>query len=235
MKYSTGLILESFHFKDFDHSKIFGSAPADMQITPLDRDTSGIPVVFQGNVNTCVACSITWLKQWLLKAYSQSDERLSWPFLAEIAHIGPKGAAPSQVLEPARKTGICKWDTFNDQDITDAIKEAWNYQIPCYSFVTDYSVQGIYNALMKDPILIGVLNWKGMGDHMMVAYDVTADGSALKAKSWWDKDHQTEEIVQFDQVEVAVSFTPFFRKPGIEIHPLEVFWDKIRSLFLYNV
>lgn len=205
----TGLRMESWKFKDASHELIFGVAPTTIQIKPLGRDTSDIPVVFQGNQNTCVACSLTWSRQWMLKRESKESKRLSWPFLAQMAHIGSDGAAPSQVLEPARKVGIATWDTFSQKTLDEAIAEAFFYHLPNYSFLTDYSNQGIYNALSRSPLAIGVLNWKGIGDHMMVAYDVTEDGSALKAKSWWDADHQTEEIVQFAQVEIAISFEPF--------------------------
>lgn len=233
---ATGLKLESFRFKDFSHEKVFGSAPYSVTIKPLGRDTSGIPVIYQGKLNTCVACSVTWIRQWMEKNDTDRLVRLSWPFLADIAHIGPDGAAPSQVLEPARKIGICKWDTFFQMGAWTAREDAACFKIPSYTFITDYSTDGIYTALERGLLAIGVLNWKGRGDHMMVAYDVTDDGKALKAKSWWDEDHQTEEVVEFSQVEVAVSFAPLPKNVSREastIPFIQVLIDKIISFLKY--
>jgi len=233
---ATGLKLESFSFKDVSHERVFGSAPSRVDIKPLGRDMSGIPVIFQGKLNTCVACSITYVRQWMEKVNTDRHVRLSWPFLAEIARIDQYGAAPSQVLEPARKVGICQWDTFLEASGFTARGYAAQFKIPGYSFLTDYSPAAIYTALERGPLAIGVLNWKGAGDHMMVAYDVTEDGKALKAKSWWDADHQTEEIVDFSQVEVAISFAYFPKNVSTEastISFIQVLIDKIISFYKY--
>lgn len=233
---NTGLILESFKLKDISHERIFGSAAKDLEIKPLNRDTSGIPIVFQGTTNSCVSCTLTWIRQWMEKQQGLESRRLSWPFLFQISNSSPYGATPSQVLEPARKQGISKWETFAQSGLDAALQEASNHRIPAYSFVTDYRKENLYKALTLSPLAIGCLNWKGRGDHMMAVYDVTDDGSALKCKSWWDEDYQTEEVVQFDQVEVAISFEPFpeFIKPkAFTIQWDKVFIDMIASYFKY--
>lgn len=229
MIFPTGLKLESYKFTDHSHERIFGTASLPVAYVPLDRDTTGIPVVYQGRFNTCVACTIVYQKQWEEK----TGVRLSWPFLAQIAQIGQDGASPSQVLEPARKEGITTWDTFQNDLKDQFFLEAANHKINDYSFVTDYSKKGIYTALTRSPLAIGVRNWKGIGDHMMWAYDVTPDGSALRAKSWWNENVQTEEIVQFDQVEVAISFAQDPNKTCLTIPFYTVLIDKIISLFKY--
>lgn len=232
---STGLNLESYKFHDLSHEKVFGSAPSDIQIKPLGRDVSGIPIVFQGDKNTCVACAFTWIRQWMEKDAARTSPTLSWPFLAQIANIGPNGASPSQVLTPAEHVGICEWDTFQSKTIQEATSEAGKFLLPQATFLTDYSPQGLYAALQRGPLAIGVRNWKNIGDHMMALYEAV-DNVNAKARSWWDVDHQTDEIVSWEQIEVAISFAPIGELITSDTHaidPLTVFIDKFVSFFKY--
>lgn len=238
MNQLAGLILEAYRFTDASHEKIFGAAPPTIQIKPLGRDISGIPIVFQGNQNTCVSCSVTWVRQWMRKDQKQDMERLSWPFLAEISHTGPGGASPSQVLEPARKIGICQWNSYTPPESVSSVPvaETTANRIPGYSFVTDFSPQGLYAALSRGPLAICVMNFQGVGPHCLVAYDVTLDGTALLCANWWSENAQSVAEVQFRDVEVAISFaeTPFGLDKEFHAIPfLEVLFDILISFFKY--
>ena len=197
-----GLVLEPLKFGDYSHELVFGTS-SPTEIVPLNRDTSGIPVVFQGQENTCVSCSITWALQWMDK----NHPNLAHEWLALISRTDQNGATVSQVLEPARKTGVVKEETWKAYKVTetfeDALLDAVNHQLPGYFFLTNLSPSGIYHALQEGLVLVGVKEWKGVGPHMMVAYDVTTDGK-LKCKNWWDQNVQSEEEVPFDLVIKAV-------------------------------
>lgn len=201
-----GLILEAPRFKNFTHEKVFGAAPILEKIEPLNRDISGIPVVFQGNVNTCVSCALTWIRQYLDK----EKPDLSWEWLAEISRTGQAGAKPSQVLEPARKNGILKQDKWDEglakTDFDEALQEAYPFCIPSYFYVTDLSKYGIYHALKSSPLAIGVENFMGVGPHFMAAFDVTEDGQRLKCANWWKDGEQDVKEVPFEDVIIAVAF-----------------------------
>lgn len=233
-----GLILEPYHFKDACTEKIFGAAPPTVDVKPLGRDMSGLPVVYQGSQNTCVSCAVTYVRQWMQKDSGKPVERLSWPFLATISNTTPQGAAPSQVLEPARKIGICEWNSYTPPASVNSVPagEASQGKIEGYSYVTDLSENGIYAALSRGPIAVGVLNFQGVGPHFLVAYDVTDDGTALKCANWWAEDYQSQATVQFTDVEMAVSFAeaPFGIAQEFHAIPfLEVLFDAIISFFKY--
>jgi hypothetical protein len=229
-----GLKLESYRWKDASHERVFGSAPQGLEIRPLGRDVSGIPVVFQGRENSCVSCSVSWIRQWMDKNAGNIPPRLSWPFLARISSTAPDGATPSQVLEPARKTGICLWEKWDGALDKNTKLDASKHRIPSYSFVTDYTTQGLFAALIRSPLAVGILNFRGIGAHMMVAYDVTADGENLICMNWWDANAPVTVSVPFADVELAVSFAPFTRDAQTHsIRPFEVMYDKLISILKY--
>lgn len=228
-----GLILEPLKFSDYSHEQVFGAAPSSIEIVPLDRDTSGIPVVFQGQENTCVSCSITWVLQWMDKEHPN----LSHEWLAFISRTEQNGATVSQVLEPARRTGVVKETTWKAYNVTetfeDALQDAVEHQLPGYFFLSDLSPAGIYSALKKSPVLIGVKEYMGVGPHMMVAYDVTAD-QHLKCKNWWDEATQSEAVIPFESVIKAVGITKKpegFIKEAAQFDIWDVILDKIIFYF----
>ncbi|MFA6158991.1 MAG: hypothetical protein WC763_05230 [Candidatus Paceibacterota bacterium] len=198
----TGLILDGPHRKDFSFEAVFGSATPEERKS-LKRDTTGVDRPLQGPYNTCVACSVTFVVEYL----EREHPNLSHKWLAEIARIGEKGATLRQVLEPARKTGIVR-DSVEDSDASfeERLLDAVNHQLPGYFFVTDLSADGIYHALKDGPLIIGVRNYKGIGAHAIVAYDVTEDGQALRCANWHDGDQDV--TVRFDEVAVAVAPKP---------------------------
>lgn len=226
--FKSGLKLDAYSFKDHSYERIFGSAPSVVEVKPLGRDISGIPVVYQGDVNSCVACSITWVKQFKLK----DGTRLSWPFLAKISNTGKDGASPKQVLSPAKSRGIAKWDTFELKSMMEAELEARNIAIEQYSFVTDYSTAGLYSALQGGVLAIGVLNFRGIGPHFLVAFDVTEDGQRLKCVNWWDESSQDVVEVDFKDVEIAVSFEEHSTIKTVPVQTVLV--DKVVSFFKYG-
>ena len=231
-----GLILESYSFKDISHERVFGAALSDIEIIPLNRDITSVPVVYQNGTNSCVSCAVAWVQQWMEKNGGKNVMRLSWPYLFQASNSTPQGNTPSRVLKPAHKEGISTWDTFSQKGFDEAKKEADDHKIPNYSFLTDYSKKNIYKSLTLSPLAIGVMNWKGRGAHMMVAYDVTLDGSHLLAASWDDENNQTIEQVNWEDVEVAISFEPFpfyITPPRLTIHWSQVLTDKLISYFKY--
>lgn len=196
-----GLVLEPIKRKDYVHEKMYGSSYAPAELKPLGRDISNVPVVFQGDLPHCVAATVTWIRQF------QNDDSvdLSHEYLAELADIGPLGAKPSQVLEPARKKGIAE-QTAWDEKSSLLNESAEKFKVSGYSRVTDLSIRGLYSALKVSPLAIGVRDWKGVGPHFMAAFDITDDGLAFKCVNWWDKEKTMVEEVPFKEVVVAYSF-----------------------------
>ena len=229
----SGLAWESYRFKDISFEKAFGPFTTG-PIVALGRDVSGIPIVCQGTENTCVACSITWIKQYLEKEHPD----LSHEWLASISNTGPNGAKPSQVLEPARKTGILSQYLWGICASGDCFVDAAEHRIPGYAFLEDLSPSGIYNALKLGPVMIGVDDWMGMGPHMMVAYDVTDDGTALKAVSWGNSSVQEDVVVMFKAVELAIfvgELPVSLEKDQSRLPMLTVLKDKLSSLSLKKI
>lgn len=218
-----GLKLESLKFSDHNFEKVFGSDQAP--IVPLNRDISNLPVVCQGDQNTCVSCTVTWIKQW----YEQSGIQLSWPYLAEKSGTDADGVKPSKVLDAAYHDGICPWPDFNTPN-ADQTAEA--HKIPGYSYVRKYDLQTLYNAIKLGPIAVGLTDYQGVGPHMMAAYDVTEDGKGIRCVNWWDPNVQQVVDITADQVEVAISLHPKPEGiPNITMPPLSVIKDKIVTFF----
>lgn len=229
----SGLSWEAFSFKDVSFEKAFGPASGG-PIVALGRDISGIPIVCQGTENTCVACAVTWIEQFLEK----DKPDLSHEWLASISHTGPNGAKPSQVLEPARKTGILSQYLWDSGATGDCLDDASKHRVPGYAYLEDLTPQGLYNGLKRGPLMIGVDDWMGMGPHMMVAYDVTDDGSALKAVSWGNPSIQEEVVVMFKAVELAIfvgELPVSLGKDQLRLPMLSVLKDKLSSLSLKKI
>jgi len=201
-----GLIITRPHRKDFVYEKLVFGAEKPIEIKPLNRSISGLPVIYQGQVNSCVSCSVTFLKQW----YEENRPELSWEWLAIISKTGENGASFKQVLDPARKTGICEereWIQFDPtiNKLEDLYLDASKHKIGEYFFINKIDPQTLYNALVNDPIIVGVWNWGGVwGGHAMVAYDVTEDGQNLLCANWWDNKVQSIATVPFDVVVKAI-------------------------------
>lgn len=226
-----GMKWESFSFKDLSYEKAFGSASSE-PILPLGRSITDVPLVFQGLENTCVSCAVTWIRQYM--DLSKTD--LSHEWLAGISHTDKDGATPSQVLEPAKAKGIITQASF-DRSLSipwDALKaEASKFRIPGYLFLKDLSPQGIYSALKRGPLAIGVDDWMGEGPHMMVVYDVTDDGTALKAVSWSNSSVQELVVVMFQAVELAVfigEVPASLSKNSLKLPMITVLKDKLSFL-----
>ena len=222
-----GLILEAYKGKDKSHERTFGAAPSEIEIKPLGRSIDGIPVIAQEG-NTCVSCTLTWIKQ-----FDESEKsRLSWPFLAKKSGTTAAGATVSQVVRPATAVGIPKWEVFEDDPFMSEI-EASNHRLPTPTYLTDYSPASIYAALERGPLAVGILNFRNIGAHMMAAFDVTEDGKSLKCANWWDKTKQLVEEVPFSDIEVAISFAE--SKDGYKgIPSISVLTDKLVSFIKYT-
>ena len=218
----SGLIREALKFSDYCFEKIFGSGTEDTPIVPLNRDISGIPVVFQGEANSCVSCSVTWTKMW----YEKTGINLSWPYLAQISGTTADGAKPSQVLDAARKKGICLWDDFNTPAADSSASE---HKIGNYSYVQSLNPQNIYKALTLGPVLVGVTEFGGVKDHMMVAYDVTSDGQYLQVVNWWNQAVQDQAQIPFNIVTTAISLAIVESNLNPTMPFLTVIKDKVAS------
>lgn len=227
-----GLILKRPKLKDFAFEQIYGSAPKNELIVPLNRDISGIPDVYQGQKNDCVACSFTWIKQYMEKKHPD----LSHEFLAQVGKTKPQGATPGQIAEAARKIGISTqltWDNRENILNEDLLEEAKKHKLGSYSYVQDLSMHGIYAALKKGPLAIGVRNFNGIGAHMMAAHNVTPDGLALLCKD--SNDPNTPAIVPFKDVVVAVAChdevdKTIARLPFFQALWLKVTWKKWQAI-----
>jgi len=224
-----GLILEHVKPKDYTQEKLFGSADRTEKIVPLGRDVSAVPQIYQGDRPVCVAATITWIKQFM-----SGNIDLAHEYLAMIAKIGSNGAKPSQVLEPARKRGIASQNAWDEAETSDSLileQSAEEFKVHGYTRITDLSMHGIYTALKRSPLAVGVSDWKGVGPHFMAVYDVTEDGLACKARNWWEGSE--EEVIPFDKIVCAYGFlSPEFSKPS---HPINAGWvSAIASFLAFN-
>jgi len=231
-----GLILEAPKKKDYVHELAFGAAPKELEIAPIGRDISGIPVICQGSENTCVSATLTWIKEWM----EEKHPDLSHEWLADISHTGPSGAKPSQVLEPARITGILNqadWDNVELVSFDKKLALASLHKMPSYYHVRDLTKQGIYYALKTSPLAIGVKDFRGVGPHFLAAIDVTEDGEALRCINWWNPTEQDEVIVNFEEVIVCVAFTED-KPPAPEFVRHNIFkalYAKLKFYFPYAI
>lgn len=197
-----GLILKRPKLKDYAFEQIYGSAPKNELIVPLNRDISNIPDIYQGPKNDCVACTFTFIKQHM----EETHPDLSHEFLAAAGKTKPEGATPEQIADAARKFGVASqavWDEKQSVLLEEVLADAKNHKIGSYSYVQDLSMHGIYNALKKGLVAIGVRNFNGIGPHMMAAYDVTPDGLALLCKD--SNNPKNPAVVSFADVVVAIS------------------------------
>jgi hypothetical protein len=211
---------QSLSFKDYSFIKIYGAAP-DVAPLPLARDISGIPVVYQGELNSCVACAVTWIQQYL------DNSSLEWRFLAEKSGTDKDGARPKQVLEPARKIGICSRDKWPTQDFFERELDAYQYRVAGYAYLHDYSKSSIYHGLLQGPLMVGVDDYMGVGPHMMAAYDI--DGDDLVCANWWTEDHQDTTRIPISKVTFACSILKEKPNSNPTMPPLQVFKSKIRA------
>lgn len=185
---------------------IYGNEPVS-EVVPLRRDVSNVPLVFQGLENTCVACTITWIRQWM----DVNNTDLSHEWLAELSKTTKKGATPEQVLKPAEEIGVVSqvsWDELGgapDKVENPALRqEASHFRIPGYAYLRDLSLQGIYRALKKGVLAVGLKDYFDMGPHMVAVYDVTDDGTALKAVSWSNPSVPDLTVVPISSVESCI-------------------------------
>jgi hypothetical protein len=194
-------------FKDRSHRRIYGSAPVGTVVRAMARDISGVPVVFQGDKNTCVACSVSWIKQFKYKQQGKVVP-LAQEYLAQISNTEPDGATPSQVLDAARKQGICeseRWLASNKTLTEELAQNAAQHEIGGYAYLDKLDASSIFYALSQDPIMIGVESYQGSGPHMMVGYGVSDNGESILCVNWWNADVQSLAIVPFEDVRFAAS------------------------------
>jgi hypothetical protein len=201
----TGLKIDAFSFKDFSHEAKFGSATPG-EIIPLGRIEQArglsLPVVCQGDTNSCVSCAATWIKQYL----EASGQDLSWEWLAKVSKTGPDGASVRQVLEPARKVGICEQPYLDKPDV-EAELNAAGHKLGSYYFLRSLDRHSVYQALRRGPLLVGVHDYEGFGDHAMVLVDVTEEGAWVVA-NWWNPAEQEYRVLPADtRFALAVSFS----------------------------
>lgn len=213
---NSGYIPESYKFKDFSFEKVYGTTPSQ-PIIPLNRDVSGVPVIYQGDVPACVSCSASFVRSYM----EQTHPSLSWQWLANVAGTTPNGVQPSQVFEAARKQGIA-------EDMTG--KHADEHKIGAYFYVR-LTPQAMYAALKTSVLAIGLTDWQGAGPHFVVAYDVSPDGTALKCKNWWDPTKLDDILVPFDIVDDCIAFGEApADTSGIAVNPISVIVDKFSML-----
>lgn len=197
----TGYKPAPLRFTDYSYHKIYGAAPVNVQIKPLGRDITGVPIIFQGSKNTCVASTVAWITQYLNKAPSLSQD-----FLAVESNTAIDGATPSQVLDAAHKVGTCesaKWLECNEKITHELELNAAQNRIAGYAFLHDLSPAAIFDALKSNPVMIGVDSYRGSDPHMVAAFDVSDDSKSWKSANWWKSTEQDVIYIPFADVRFA--------------------------------
>lgn len=206
----TGWKKEALTRSDYSYHKIYGAPPFDLGIKPIGRDISGIPVVYQGNKFTCVASTVTWITQYLKKQKEGNVKPLAQDFLAEVSRTEADGATPGQVLDAAKNIGVCEsalWADSNEKITKELEENAKQYKIEGYAYLHNLNPKSIYDALMREPIMVGVDSYLGSEPHMMAGYDVENRGGVLgvKTANWWNPSEQDKGFVPFSDIKFAAS------------------------------
>ncbi len=225
-----GFIREPLAFKDYSHERVFGAgfleAPRPLGRVEALKNLS-LPIVFQGEVASCVSCTVTWIEQWL----RTTGERLSWPFLSELARTGSEGATFSAVLEPARKIGICGWNVYGKPE---AEWDAMRNKIPGYFRLSRFDWPSLFHASKVSPLLVGVAGYADGLDHAMALLDWTEDGKPI-CVNWWRNDAQDFVVLEStDRIVAAAEFAlppPAMRPKDFRFPFLEVLFSKFRHFF----
>ena len=225
----TGWKKEPLRFADYDHERIYGSVPY-VDIQPLVRDVSGIPIIFQGSLFTCVASTITWIKQYFEKLRG-NPVPLSQDFLAVASSTEADGATPSQVLMTAKDIGICESKEWvkNNQKISEELKTlAEKHKIVGFAYLKSLAPQAIYSAIIREPIMVGVDSYEGSEPHMMagVGIEKRNDVWGVKTINWWKAEVQDEGWVPFGDVRFAASILKEKPAGNVAINPLYVLLSK---------
>lgn len=213
----TGWLKETLKFKDW----ILGSLKPTKE--DFEWDSTGLPIIFQGQENTCVSCSVTFIQQWFEK------NALSHEWLAKISGTKPEGVEPSKVLEAARKIGICLEETYEKRPEMGYL-DAQNHRIPAYAYIPNRSKENIAGHIEKNPIMVGVDDFNGKGPHMLAATGFNLRENVVKCANWWRLDRQDFVTIPFNQITFACAILPNkpLAKPTMQI--LEVIKDKLASL-----
>jgi len=138
---------ESFKFKDFCTEVLYVNQKTKLDV--FEHEVSDIPVVFQGSESSCVACTVTYIQQWI----ERNHPNLSHEWLAFLSNTGKDGAEPSKVLEKARTVGICSqevWDNERDMGYLDAGK----HKIAGYAKSTSLKPGHLAWLIERCPIMV---------------------------------------------------------------------------------
>jgi len=178
----SGYLKELWSPKDYSFDKSFPSNTQE-EIKPLGRksliDGLNLPPISQGNKNTCVACAVTFAKQF----QEISDKALSYEWLARESDTLVKGAKPSWVLEKARLNGIAEKEF--ELETVGAYLNAQGHKLRQYFYLEDLGRENVYKALKEGIVLVGLLNWNGVkGGHYLALVDVDKQGNWIAA-NWW--------------------------------------------------
>lgn len=200
---------EPLTWKDISHERVYG-APSVTKIEPLNRDTSGIPIVYQGTSFNCVAATVTWIKQYLEKKRTGTAPALSHEFLAAVSQTAPDGATPRQVLVTAKNVGICEsevWISNNKKLSVELELAAKKYEINGFAYLHNLSPSSVYAALTLNPVMVGVDSYNGSEPHMMAAYEVEQRNNVwgCNTKNWWQENVQDEGWIPFSDIRFVAS------------------------------
>lgn len=203
---------EPHKFGNYSHERLYGAVPSKVEFKTLNRDTSSIPVVYQGTSWNCVAATVTWIKQFIDKEKTGEATALSHEYLAAASDTAADGATPSQVLDAAvdYHFGICeseKWLSSNKQISVELEMNGKQHGIAGYAYLERLTPEAIYSAMAREPIMVGVDSYQGSEPHMMAAYEHEERNGikGAKTKNWWDEKEQGEGWIPYTDIKFAAS------------------------------
>lgn len=209
-----------------------GSAPAgnNLYVAPID----GLPIFMQGTRPTCVSHGVAWAKMQFDLKHTGSFKVLSRRFLHALSKLPGQvpgdGRSIDAVLKVAETYGIPEEQYFPEddsltaeqyEDVTQipaaAYENALLHKIASYAYLTDLSIQGIYNGVVDHDIVIigmdisaswwtdteGNVTWEAdkilplrpgyNGDRHCIDIYAANTGQSLGAiMNWWSVDWATK-------------------------------------------
>lgn len=263
LKKGLGAIKSKLDMRDFDlevlSERLACAVPP--QEFPKEFRIDTMCVINQGSIGSCVACSLSSLKNGHEIKDVRLDEPTSPLFIYNQRKNYGEGMFPRDAFGILKDKGICLESTFPYDNLNydskpseEAFKEAEKYKIDGYARIS--SVDGIKTALMKyGPVLFCADVWNysplfykkrnGMGDtkqgrHATLIVGWDKEGFIIK-NSWgtsWGTDGYTH--IAYDDLDFDVVIYPkmefwtaidMITRDGGRDLKKEFFWYKLKNAY----
>jgi hypothetical protein len=227
-----GLTFPSISTKDYIAEKIFGGVPEPPKPLGYHQKVMDSPLKSQVNaqyrVPACVPLTVSWMDSYFSWFKSKNKRNHSGRFLyAQVPHYSG-GTSPRDVLEVARKKGVCRDEYLPDSEFVKGqsyiendrnrlnqamYDNAEHYKFKNHAKITDLRPAGLYRMMKQaGPIIIGIPGNNNDWDdeeiikkryatqwyHMVVLLDFDEAGNKIIVNWNWFQ-QQKIEILKLDK------------------------------------